>query len=138
MGNLSAVEAALSFLGSIVVAMIPVYLRIRSELRKKEMAMRSVPPSGPSTAEREPEAEREVTAVHASHYRELWVREERIRMLHDELRLVGEDHGRTARALSQAQGENQRLKARLAELEGRAPDGDVHERPTPKGGMPRA
>lgn len=140
LGNLSAFEALLSFLGSLVVAMIPIYLRIRSELRKKEEAMCSVPPSKLPTPDARA-SETEAEQAHVALRRAQW----RIKDLELDLSRVGEDHGRTAWALRAATVECTRLWALVADLEDRLREAGgssavvaSDNRPTPKRGMPRA
>lgn len=125
LGHLSALEAALSMFGSLVVAVIPLIVKVRLEVRRAQKAMLSVPPTEPPDAPK-PGSEVEVPTVRPS---EPWVYEQRIRQLTDELRTVGEDHARTARALDSAEKRLALLRAHVLELEERA-EAVGHETPT--------
>lgn len=130
LGHLSALEAVLSFLGSMVVALIPVFVRIHKQLREAQKAMLSVPPTTPPERGEGDGGESEGPRVPAT---EPWVYEQRIRELTDELRTVGEDHARTARALDATEKRLAMLRAHVAELErGGGGGGEVvgHETPT--------
>lgn len=126
LSHLSAVEAVLSFLGSIVVAMIPFWLKIRAELKRNEAAMRQIPPSLPPSQLTPAEIE---LADNAALHRKVWARDERIRAMGAELSEVGADQAKLAHALNESEIENERLRTRLAEFESAG-----HTRPTPRTG----
>lgn len=136
--HLSAAEAFLSLLGSAVVAIIAVFVRIRRELKRAQVAMLSVPPTVPPEAgggdglegdgdelargddglEGEGEGG-DGDGGEAALRRDLRAREARIRALGEELQVLGADHARTANALSEALRTNARLRAHVLDLEQR-------------------
>lgn len=139
LSHLTEVEAFLTFMGSLLLACVPIYFKVRAEVRRNQQAMLSVPP----TACPQPDArasETEAEQAHVALRRAQW----RIKDLELDLSRVGEDHGRTAWALRAATVECTRLWALVADLEDRLREArssavvTADNRPTPKRGMLRA
>jgi septal ring factor EnvC (AmiA/AmiB activator) len=137
---LEHVLSALSPEGAIVTALGTLLAVLRAvgailEARKTRAFRRAEASIPPIACTVDDDRAAEISALRAAQHRELWVREEKIRALNEELRVVGEDHGRTARALSQTQLELERTQARVRELEEkqRAIDGGhTHLPPAPR------
>lgn len=137
LGHLTEVEAVLTFFGSVLLACVPIYFRVRAEVKRNQKAMLAVPPTAspvgsasaetgpkhsslpplPAYLQTTPRASAEEASGRSSRIRIAWSPETVISSLEHELRTVGEDHAKTAQALLELERELAIARHTILELE---------------------
>ena len=135
LGHLTEVEAVLTFFGSVLLACVPIFFKVRAEVKRNQKAMMSVPPTEAAPASAEagakhsslpplprylqttPRASVEEAGGRSSRIRIAWSPETVISSLERELRTVGEDHAKTAQALLELERELALARHTILELE---------------------